>query len=403
MCAVVVSLVFGGCSGDNDTDGASTTTPTAAPSTTAGARTTTTSAARTTSTTVPTGDPADANVELATLTDALDSPVAFAAHPRTGNFYVAEQYDGVRLVSPDGRVGDRVLELDVAGGNEQGVLGLAFSNDGTRLYVDYTDPDGHTNVAEFAMQGDDVDDASERTVLYQEQPYSNHNGGDVQIGPDGLLYIAFGDGGAGGDPHGYGQSTATKLGKILRIDPDPDGDAAYTVPPDNPYATTPGAAPEIWMLGLRNPWRFSFDRATGDLWIGDVGQGAYEEVDHAPAGAADLNFGWNVREGLHEFGGDATAAFTDPVYELSHDDGNCSVTGGFVYRGAAIPELVGSYVFADYCLGEVLALETAGGAVTAHDLGVHLDEVTSFGEDGSGELYVLGRDGTLARLVNAQP
>ncbi len=381
----------------------STADPSTASPTTVDGATSTTRAAPTTTTTLAVGDPADARVALEVLARGLDSPVAFAARPGTGEFYVAEQYSGVRMVSPDGTTGELVLDLEgaVAEGNEQGVLGLAFSSDGSALYVDYTDPDGHTHVAEYAMQGDDVDDDSERTVLYQEQPYSNHNGGDLKLGPDGLLYISFCDGGSGGDPHGYGQSTATKLAKILRVDPEPNGDAAYSIPPDNPYATEPGAAPEIWMLGLRNPWRFSFDRATGDLWIGDVGQNAYEEIDRVPDGASGMNFGWNVREGLHEFGGGPSADFVDPVLELSHADGNCSVTGGFVYRGTAIPELAGSYVFADYCVGSLTALEQRGDAVVAHDLGLQVGEVTSFGEDVDGEIYVLSRQGTISKLVNA--
>jgi glucose/arabinose dehydrogenase len=228
--------------------------------------------------------------------------------------------------------------------------------DGTFIYVNYTDVNGDTHVTEFAMKGDRVDVGSRRDVLFVEQPYTNHNGGGLVFGPDGHLYIGLGDGGSGGDPHGNGQSLSTLLGKMLRISPRPSGDRPYTVPTDNPFTDDGDARPEIWAFGLRNPWRFCFDRETGDLWIGDVGQSSWEEVDVQPADSrGGENFGWNVMEGGHEYG-DAlrTPDMVPPVYEYSHDDGGCALTGGYVYRGRAIPALQGAYVFGDFCGGRLV-------------------------------------------------
>jgi glucose/arabinose dehydrogenase len=331
----------------------------------------------------------------------LDNPVALAPRPGSDLLYVAEQYRGVRVINADGSLGDVVLDLEgaVSEGNEQGVLGLAFSPDGSKLYVDFTDLDGDTHVVEYAAGEVDIDDASARDVIVVDQPFANHNGGDLKFGPDGMLYIALGDGGAGGDPQGNGQNRDALLGKILRIDPSPTASSAYSVPGDNPFVGGDGAQ-EVWAWGLRNPWRFSFDRSTGDLWIGDVGQNIYEEIDFAPAGAGGLNFGWNAREGLHDYdGGSMPDGAVDPVIEFSHDDGNCSVTGGFVYRGLDIAPLVGSYVFADYCKGDLIALDRRGDTALPIELGVNVAEVTSFGEDNAGELYVLSRQGTIWKLV----
>ncbi len=286
-----------------------------------------------------------------------------------------------------------VLDLrgKVSGGNEQGLLGITFSPDGSHLYVDFTDTAGDTHVQEFAMKAGRADVASRRELLFQHQPYPNHNGGEVTFGPDGLLYIGLGDGGSGGDPMGNAQRTSVLLGKILRIDPRAGASGPYTVPSDNPFASDAHARPEIWQWGLRNPWRFSFDRATGDLWIGDVGQSAYEEIDFAPAGRGGVNFGWNRREGLHPYSGARPAGAVDPVFEYSHADGGVAVTGGVVYRGRRIPDLVGAYVFADEAEGDLRLLEQHGGRVTgARDLGVHVDGgISSFGEDANGELYVV--------------
>jgi glucose/arabinose dehydrogenase len=350
-----------------------------------------------------TPDLAAVSVGLTEVAAGLDSPVAFATRTGDNALYVAEQPGRVRVVR-DGVVATApVLDLtdDITDeGNEQGLLGLAFAPDGRHLYVDFTDNDGDTRVQEFAISASGVVDAgSRRELLSVDQPYANHNGGQLAFGPDGMLYIGLGDGGSGGDPHGNGQNLRTLLGKIVRIDVRPSGSAPYTVPPDNPFVGDADARPEIYMSGLRNPWRFSFDRATGDLWIGDVGQNAFEEIDFAAAGDhAGINWGWNPREGAHDYAGGAPPGARDPIFEYSHDEG-VSVTGGFVYRGAAIPALRGAYVFADYSAGDLQVLVERGGTLAAHEaLGVHVDAVTTFGEDGAGELYVVSREGAIFRI-----
>ena len=249
---------------------------------------------------------------------------------------------------------------------------------------------------------------SATTILTVDQPFANHNGGAVAFGPDGYLYIALGDGGSGGDPQDNGQHLDTLLGKILRIDVDSPGagGAAYAIPPDNPFADVSGARPEIWLTGLRNPWRFAFDRATGDLWIGDVGQGAWEEVDVAPAGVGGLDFGWDRMEGAHCFEpetGCPTDGLTLPVAEYGHEQG-CTVIGGYVYRGAAQPVLAGGYLFGDYCTGPALGdrrraarrRRRASGSRPGRHRRLGL---AGFGEDEAGELYAANLDGTISRVV----
>ncbi len=284
-------------------------------------------------------------------------------------------------------------------GNEQGLLGLAFSKDGALLYVDYTDKNGDENVDEFAVNNGTIDAGSRRRVLFEKDPFGNHNGGDLVFDDDGMLYITFGDGGSAGDPNGNGQNLGVLLGKILRIDPTASGGNAYSIPADNPFVGQSGARGEIWMWGLRNPWRFSFDQQTGDTWIADVGQNQYEEIDFAPKGEAGINWGWNAREGLHPFKGDAPAGARDPIAELSHADGNCSITGGYVYRGKAIPDLQGAYIYGDFCAGELLALTQANGAVAQQkDLGLKVKQLTTFAQDADGEVYAVSREGTVYRL-----
>ena len=207
-------------------------------------------------------------------------------------------------------------------------------------------------MTEFAFGDDGADPASERGVLFVDQPFSNHNGGALAFGPDGYLYVGLGDGGSAGDPMGNAQSLSTLLGKLLRISPRPSKGEPYAIPPDNPFVGRDGARPEIWAYGLRNPWRFSFDTATGDLWIGDVGQNAWEEIDLEPAGSdGGSNFGWDRLEGTHPFEGSPAPDSIAPVFEYAHGDGSCSVTGGYVYRGERIPTLAGAYLFGDYCRG----------------------------------------------------
>jgi glucose/arabinose dehydrogenase len=351
-------------------------------------------------------------VELATVAD-LRGTTALAVRARDPTLYVAEQSGRVRAIR-DGRLVRRAvldLERQVTAGGERGLLGLAFSPDGSHLYVDYTDRDGNSRIDEFAMEGRTADPGSQRAVLEVDQPQPNHNGGQLAFGPDGYLYIGFGDGGAGGDQGpghasgGNGQSLETLLGKILRIDPQGAPGRPYAVPTDNPFVGDTDALPEIWAYGLRNPWRFSFDATSGDLWIGDVGQNAWEEIDFAAAeGGRDAgrgaNFGWNIREGAHEYRGRPSSDLVDPIYEMSHDDGACSITGGFVYRGSAIPELEGMYVFTDYCRGELLALTRRGASdARVRNLGIEMPTVSSFGEGPDRELYVLSQSTGIYKLV----
>ncbi|MGQ0519672.1 MAG: PQQ-dependent sugar dehydrogenase, partial [Actinomycetota bacterium] len=337
---------------------------------------------------------------VADLTGAL----AMAVRAGDDALYVAEQGGMVRAVR-DGRVdAPPVLDLTAAtrATGEQGLLGLAFSPDGSRLYVDYTDLRGDTRVVEYAFAGGRADPASRRVLLAVDQPFANHNGGHLAFGPDGMLYIGLGDGGSGGDPFGNAQSLKTVLGKILRIDPRPDGDRPYTVPPDNPFVGRSGARPEIWAYGLRNPWRFSFDRATGALWIGDVGQNSREEVDTSgPGSTGGENYGWDHFEGTAEFSGGTPDDYVAPVFDYPTGDGNCSVTGGYVYRGGRMPALQGRYVFGDFCKGDVLALVPGDGAPRSVSLGLQVDGLSSFGEDAAGELYALSLGDGLLRLEPA--
>ncbi len=334
----------------------------------------------------------------------VEQPLAIAIRPGDPSLYIAEKTGRVVAIR-DGRVTGRpVLDLsdDVSLGGEQGLLGLAFSPDGQYLYVNYTDVEGDTRIVGYAMHGDRANRSSRRQVLFVAQPFDNHNGGDLVFGPDGDLYVGLGDGGSGGDPHGNGQSLGTLLGKMLRVRPTPTGPEPYRVPADNPFAGDPGARPEIWAYGLRNPWRYSFDRATGDLWIADVGQSAWEEIDRLPAGSpGGANLGWNLLEGTHRYAGAAPAGAVPPVYEYSHATGGCVVIGGDVYRGSAIPALVGDYVFADFCEGTLQALRLQpDGSVTHQPLGVSLPNVSSFGAGPDGELYVTSLDGGVYRLTH---
>ncbi|MDL2335408.1 MAG: PQQ-dependent sugar dehydrogenase [Chloroflexota bacterium] len=346
---------------------------------------------------------ADGFLELTFLTNAGDG---------SGDLYVVEQRGKVYRMAADGTVDMTSPFLDIVDKvsccDERGLLGLAFHPsfaDNGRLFVDYTNVAGNTIVAELSLGADgNVDPESERFLLGIRQPFPNHNGGMLAFGADGYLYIGAGDGGSGGDPYGNGQSTDTLLGKILRIDVD-HGDP-YAIPDGNPYPVVnrAGAKPEIWDVGMRNPWRFSFDRATGDLWIGDVGQDRYEEVDAEPAGEGGRNYGWNTMEATHCFlvaGCDSTG-ITLPVAEYSHNDG-CSITGGYVYRGSLYPALVGLYVFSDYCSGNLWAIDAASsigaGPVTPIEYGNANINPTAFGEDESGELYLVNGAGQIFRLT----
>ncbi|MEW2448484.1 PQQ-dependent sugar dehydrogenase [Streptomyces parvulus] len=339
-----------------------------------------------------------AQVALTEVAQA-QNPTAGAAGPGD-TVWIAERAGTVRVLD-DAGLGEPVLDIsgETTTDGERGLLGVAFDEDFTHLYISFTDLQGTSTIDEFAVQDGTVQEDTRRTVLTQEQPESNHNGGDIKFGPDGYLYIAFGDGGGGGDPEGNGQKLDTLLGKMLRIDP--QGAEPYAVPQDNPFVGDPNAKGEIWSYGLRNPWRFSFDSGTGDLLIGDVGQSEWEEIDWAPADSkGGENYGWSQMEGTHPFrGGTEPANHVPPVHEYDRTGLGCSVTGGYVYRGQAVADLVGQYVYSDYCDGTLRSLEMENGQVTAeHDLGVSGGEVVSFAQDGDGELYALAIGGTVWRV-----
>jgi glucose/arabinose dehydrogenase len=358
--------------------------------------------------------------EIATV----DQPTAMASRPGSRDLYVAEKGGRIRLIEvEEDQFGSNAGELthqlqttplldlsgDVINRGERGLLGLTFSSDGRKLYLDYTrQPDGHTVIVEYTL-GDSrrIDDDSRRELLVVEQPYANHNGGQLAIGPDGYLYIGLGDGGGRGDPLGHGQDTSTLLGSILRIDPERASDEgpAYVIPPGNPFADSDESAPEIWAYGARNPWRFSFDGQTGDLWVADVGQNEHEEINRLPSnGGFDAgrgaNLGWAEMEGTHPFdGGENPADGVLPIFEYGRDEG-CSVIGGYVYRGDAIPGLQGTYLYTDYCGTGVRGLQVDGDTVIdQRTWDLPLDEPHSMGQDDLGELYVLLGGGRIAKLV----
>jgi glucose/arabinose dehydrogenase len=345
------------------------------------------------------------DVRLAPIAQ-LDAPIAMAVREGDPALYVAQR--GGQVVAIRGGMVDPTPVLDVSGiisaGGEQGLLGLAFSPDGTFLYVNYTDTNGDTNIAEYRMAGNRAEANSARRVLFIDQPYSNHNGGNIVFGPDGYLYIGMGDGGSQGDPSGNGQNLGGLLAKMLRIAPRPIGEAPYRVPPGNPFIGRAGARPEVWAYGLRNPWRWEFDRETGDLWIGDVGGSGREEIDFQPAGShGGENYGWNVTEGTVVHGDKPPAGWVQPVFEYpTHQDGTCAVVGGFVYRGTAVPSMVGAYLYSDNCNGTINALVLKNGRVTEHrSLGVDAGAPSSFGQDQDGELYVLSLTGPVYKIVPA--
>jgi len=342
----------------------------------------------------------------------IPSPVDFQVPAgERARAFVVEQGGRIRVVRSGTLVATPFLDISskIRAGGEQGLLGLAFhpqyASNG-RFYVNYTDRSGDTHISEFRASpptADAVDPATERELLFVRQPFANHNGGGLAFDNAGRLLIALGDGGSGGDPLNNGQKLGTLLGKILRIDV--DAGSPYVVPADNPFRATAGAHPEIWAYGLRNPFRIAIDRPTGDLYIGDVGQGRIEEVDVDPGSRrGGLNYGWRITEGSRCFNpssGCDTSGITMPIYEYSHGEG-CSVTGGVVYRGCRVPALAGTYFFADYCSAFVRSLRFANGQATElRDWTSSLrglDSPTSFGLDAAGELYVVDQDGEIYRL-----
>lgn len=315
------------------------------------------------------------------------------ANDGSGRLFIIEKNGLIRiyengqlLEAPFLDISDRVSEA----GNEMGLLGLAFHPDyetNGYFYVNYTGADGNTRISRFQASGNSADKNSETYLLIIEQPYQNHNGGALAFGPDGNLYAGLGDGGSAGDPQKNGQNTKSLLGKILRLDVT-NGDP-YAIPADNPFGN------EVWAYGLRNPWRISFDRLTGDLWIGDVGQNQWEEVDYLPKSwGSGANFGWSVMEGSHAYDSEPQSGMALPAAEYSHAEGGCSITGGYVYRGA-IPEWNGIYFYGDYCSGKIWGLTLVDGLWKSQLLFETGTTITTFGLDESGEIYFASDNGTI--------
>lgn len=349
-------------------------------------------------------------VEWATYATGLEAPVYAVSPPGDPRLFVVEQPGRIRVIRDGNLNAEPFLDLTsrVRFGGEQGLLGLAFDPDfraSGRFWVHYTGLDGSTRVEGYRDidRSDRADPSSGRIYLEVEQPFSNHNGGQIEFGPDAMLYIGLGDGGAAGDPMGHGQNLGTLLGSILRIDVLGSLEPPYAVPPDNPFVGVAGARPEIWHYGLRNPWRFSFDtNGSGRMYVGDVGQERWEEINVATLAAGGLNFGWNVMEGSECFG-DATCegeGLTFPTVVYGHGDG-CSVTGGYVYRGLTIPELLGRYVFSDFCSGWLRSfrLEAGGPRDPLELISESPGSITSLGEDSRGEIYATVSDGRVLLLV----
>ena len=345
------------------------------------------------------------------MVSGLTAPVDLQVPPdSTDRLFVVEQEGMVRVVQSGTLVATPFIDIRsrVTSGGERGLLGLAFHPNyasNRRFFLSYTRTSGgqlQSVIAEYQTSPGDPNtaDTTERIVLTVDQPFENHNGGQIQFGPDGFLYIGSGDGGWGGDPRGNGQNMDTLLGKILRIDVGPA--QLYAVPPDNPFVGHAGIQPEIWASGVRNPWRFSFDRTTGRLFVGDVGQDSFEEVDLATKGG---NYGWNIMEGLHCYPPPATGCNTSglelPIAEYSHSEGN-SITGGYVYRGALRPELRGTYMFGDFGSGRIWRLtESTSGTWTRSLLLDTQLNISSLGQDAAGEILVVDYGGGVSRLRKA--
>ncbi|HVL47043.1 MAG TPA: PQQ-dependent sugar dehydrogenase [Candidatus Thermoplasmatota archaeon] len=345
-------------------------------------------------------------IGLAPFLSGLSGPILIThAGDGSGRLFVVEQGGRVKVVT-NGTVSPLPF-LDVSPlistGGERGLLGLAFAPDFEttgRFFVDYTDREGDTVVARYRTAAANLaDPASATTILSVKQPYPNHNGGHLAFGPDGFLYVGLGDGGSGGDPEGHAQDKNSLLGKILRLDVKGE---KYAIPPNNPFTAGAGR-PEIWAWGLRNPWRFSFDRETGDLWIADVGQREREEVNFQPAKSlGGENYGWNVWEGTKRFkSGEASGNVVFPVAEYDHGGGHCSVTGGYAYRGGRIPDLVGTFVYGDFCSGTIWGTRAENGTWVTRKLLDTDHRIASFGEDEAGELYVVDIGGRVLRVIKA--
>ena len=337
------------------------------------------------------------------VTHRFSQPIFLTASPdQTNRLFVVEQGGRIFIVEDNAVQPTPFLDIHkkLSTGGERGLLGLAFHphfDSNGRFFVNYTrQEDQATVIAEYSVSSKTPHQAAQKetVLLVIPQPYGNHNGGMIAFGPDQFLYIGMGDGGAGGDPENYGQNLNTLLGKFLRIDV--DRQRPYAIPPDNPFLSGT-SQPEIFAWGLRNPWRFSFDRETGDLWAGDVGQNNWEEIDVIQKGK---NYGWRILEGTHCFNPDTHCRkgnqFIDPVTEYAHSSGRCSVTGGYVYRGTRVAVLQGLYIFGDFCSGEIWGFQRGKTQLLlATDL-----QIASFGEDQDGELYLVGYGGEIFQIVS---
>jgi glucose/arabinose dehydrogenase len=364
----------------------------------------------------PQDDARDATVEKTSnaitlaveqVASGLDQPVYLTAPEGDPRLFIVEQPGRIRVVENGRVLGKPFLDIvnKVRSGGEQGLLSVAFHplyRSNGFLFVNYTDNKGDTRIERYTVSADRnaVDAGSAKLILAIDQRYSNHQGGLNLFGPDGMLYIGMGDGGSQGDPHGNGQNPNSLLAKLLRINVD-RGDP-YTIPAANPYAKGGGRG-EIWAIGLRNPWRFAFDRVSGLLYIADVGGSRFEEIDVAPASTAGINYGWNIMEGpsCHRSSGCNQPGLQRPAVSYGHENGVCSVIGGFVYRGQKIPEIQGQYFYSDYCNSWLRSFGFAGGKVTdQHEWPVgRLGSVTSFGEDSQGELYITTSSGRVYRII----
>jgi glucose/arabinose dehydrogenase len=348
------------------------------------------------------------SIDIELFATGLSSPVDLQ-NAGDERLFVVQQGGTIRILDQNGDI-EPTAFLDISGnvssGSEQGLLGLAFHPDYDSngfFFINYTLPNGDTRISRFTVSGDPnvADPSSELVILEYDQPFANHNGGSLQFGPDGYLYISSGDGGSGGDPGNRAQNTTLLLGKLLRIDIDnTEGGNNYAIPSDNPFAGSGTDAQEIWAYGLRNPWKFSFDAETGDIWIADVGQNEVEEINRATSDAAGLNYGWRCYEGSQPFnttGCPDPGELTFPIAEYSSDGtGNCSVTGGYVYRGTDYPDIQGIYFYADVCSGEIGTVDNEGNLV---DQGSFGNSWVSFGEDVNNELYIVGIGGSIFRIT----
>jgi glucose/arabinose dehydrogenase len=374
---------------------------------------------------------------LATVRDAanLNRPIFCTSPPGDNRLFIVEQRGIIKILQGGNVLPQPFLDIDAlttnpTGNDERGLLGLCFHPNYAQngfFYINYTNLAGDTIIARYHVSGDPnrADSLSALQILFIDQPFTNHNGGNVAFGPDGYLYIGMGDGGSAGDPFGNAQNDGVLLGKMLRIDVNGDdfpGDPNrnYAIPPSNPFVGPGNPLDEIWAKGTRNPYRWSFDRLTGDLYIADVGQGCWEEVDFQPASSTGgENYGWVVMEGTHCYipaqgcNPICTPQFVQPIHEYSHSEAgfSCSITGGFVYRGSSIPTLPGTYFFADFCSNHIYSFRYTGSVTEFTDRtaelapggGLSITNIAGFGEDGSGELYIVDRDtdltGEIYKLV----